>query len=702
MFCRNCGLDLPDDSKFCVRCGKPCLPPPAPRAQLSPRTRRWIHFVLFCAAIAPLTAAVTSAYRHLSLLHSSFIYRDALEHASRSAVVTKALGGPIRGTGFVLGYVNSRGNSGSGFLMTPIIGPNGVGVLQAVFHRSAGAWRYSSLSATAPYQFHPIDLLVAPTYRTADLQPRGRVYLVTVGTPANLSLKDLADYCQQKLGVSLTLLPSLPLDESVIDVHRDQAVTEEILATMKRKLKALKGDPETVIIALTDRDMYAQDWSYAFNYWQDNLAVISTARLDPKFYGYSPNPRLRDTRLHKLLARDIGMLYFRLPESGDPTSVLYYNYSGINDVDNMGESFRGLETRGVVTVYPVTAPVPPLQPFVPEEVAVTQPSSSDYPCLVIQPTSPDSQELRGEKSSCAPHLTDSAPTERYEVDLRAGRFVLRQTDLFLPDTMPLALTRTYSSWSTGFRSFGVGASHPYEIAPYGRRNPYTYLNLMLADGSIIDYPRVSIGSGYRDAVYQHTSTSGVFYHTRIRWNGDGWDLTFNDGSVDRFPEAYWAMNMEQGAQVGMRNPRGDEIRFERDTSRRLIRLTSPHGRQIRFSYDEGNRISSAADDAGQVVQYAYDDGGRLRQVFRSGKLFRRYSYEYNRLLTVEDAAGHQLLVNQYYDNYRLKQLSLANGLAWRFNYSYDKKYNVTSAEMIDPSGHHTRIPVAGPRKGEED
>ncbi|HKC72043.1 MAG TPA: cytochrome c oxidase assembly factor Coa1 family protein, partial [Terriglobales bacterium] len=194
-----------------------------------------------CLAIAPLTTGVVSSYRHFGRLRSSFIYRDALEHASRSAEVTAAMGGSIRGTGFVLGSLNSGGDYGSGFLMTPLLGRNGVGMLKADVYHSAGAWHYSSLSVIVPYSGRAIDLLVAPAYRTADLQPRGPLYLVAFGTPADLSLKGLAEYCQQKLGVAPTLLPPLPLDESVIDVHRDQAVTEEILETMKRKIPAAAG-----------------------------------------------------------------------------------------------------------------------------------------------------------------------------------------------------------------------------------------------------------------------------------------------------------------------------------------------------------------------------------------------------------------------------------------------------------------------------
>lgn len=693
MFCRNCGLDLPDDSKFCVRCGKPCVAPPPARVAFSPRARRWLSFAALCLAVIPVTMGATSFYRNVRHLSSSFIYRDALKQASASAAVAKGMGGPIRGTGIALGYISSHGNSGSGFLVTPILGRNGLGMLNATFQRRAGAWRYTSLSAALPYHLRAINLLVAPPYRTDDLQGRGRVYLLTFGTPAELSLKDLAEYCRTRLGVSVTLLPSLPLDQSVIDLHRDQAVTEEMLAAMKRKMSQLAAEPDAVAIAVTDRDMYAQDWSYAFNYWEDKRAVISTARLDPKFYGYSSNPAVRDERLRKLLARDIGRLYYRLPESPDPTSVLYYNYSGIGDVDEMRESYRGLEARGEITVYPTTPKVAPLQAFVPQEVGEARPPKPDYPCLVIEPARTGSQQLRGEESTCAPHLAESAPVERYEVDLRSGWFVLRHTDLFLPDDMPVALTRTYSSWDRGFHAFGVGANHPYDIAPYGRRNPYTYLKLVLADGSTVDYPRVSIGSGFRDAVYQHTSSAGPFYRTRIVWNGDGWDLTFTHGSQDEFPEAYWAVNLEQGALTGMRNARGEQIRFDRDPSRRLISLTSPHGRRIRFVYDAGNRILSASDDAGNTMEYTYDDGGRLRAVSRNGKLFRQYTYEYNRMLTVEDGSGHTLLATQYYPNYRLEQLRLADGSTWRFSFVYDKNYRVTSADVAGPNGHHTLIPL---------
>jgi hypothetical protein len=54
------------------------------------------------------------------------------------------------------------------------------------------------------------------------------------------------------------------------------------------------------------------------------------------------------------------------------------------------------------------------------------------------------------------------PTVRHDsrvndflVDLHTGRFVLRQTDLFVPDVMPLSLTRTYIAWDYHSRAFGA-------------------------------------------------------------------------------------------------------------------------------------------------------------------------------------------------------------------------------------------------------
>jgi ABC-type nitrate/sulfonate/bicarbonate transport system substrate-binding protein len=117
------------------------------------------------------------------------------------------------------------------------------------------------------------------------------------------------------------------------------------------------------------------------------------------------------------------------------------------------------------------------------------------------------------------------------VDLYTGLFVLQKTDLALSDVMPLALTRTYRQADARSRAFGIGATHPYDMFLVGDTFPYTYIDLTLEDGGRVHYNRVSPGTSYSDAVYQHVSTPTDWYQSSIAWNGIGWTLTKKDGTV---------------------------------------------------------------------------------------------------------------------------------------------------------------------------
>ena len=44
-------------------------------------------------------------------------------------------------------------------------------------------------------------------------------------------------------------------------------------------------------------------------------------------------------RLQKLVTKNIGLLYFGLPLSDDPGSVLYRDVGGQSDLDRMSEDF---------------------------------------------------------------------------------------------------------------------------------------------------------------------------------------------------------------------------------------------------------------------------------------------------------------------------------------------------------------------------
>lgn len=105
------------------------------------------------------------------------------------------------------------------------------------------------------------------------------------------------------------------------------------------------------------------------------------------------------------------------------------------------------------------------------------------------------------------------------VDLSTGLFVLNNTDLFLPDVIPLEITRTYRSKDTASRPFGIGSTHPYEMFLWSSVTNYSQADLILPDGARIHYVRISSGNNYFDAEYEHTATPTPFYKSRLKWNG---------------------------------------------------------------------------------------------------------------------------------------------------------------------------------------
>jgi hypothetical protein len=100
------------------------------------------------------------------------------------------------------------------------------------------------------------------------------------------------------------------------------------------------GDANALVIGVTTADIYlagVPQWSWAFGMRQGNrLAVVSTARME----SFGPFADLiEQARLRKLLTKYVGTMYFGLPTSDDPKSVLYDNILGPADLDRMGEDF---------------------------------------------------------------------------------------------------------------------------------------------------------------------------------------------------------------------------------------------------------------------------------------------------------------------------------------------------------------------------
>ena len=317
-----------------------------------------------------------------------------------------------------------------------------------------------------------------------------------------------------------------------------------------------------------------------------------------------------------------------------------------------------------------------------------------YPHLIISlADAPKKPEFKFSISAVAPTVRHEDPANESDVDLHTGRFILRQTDLFVTDVMPLTLTRTYIAWDHHSRAFGVAANHPYDICPTGDHFPYTYMDLNLEDGSAVHMQRISKGTGYADAIFRYDLSSSEFFGAQTAWNGSGWTLTFRNGRKFYFPDSYNAKNCAQGAPTLIEDGQAHRIELKRDNNRNLQELVSPSGYRITFKYDTSDRIVEAKDDLGNVRRYFYDinghvdavsDGARVLYRFEYAPLVREAGYDPWLMTRILDGDWRVLLENKYLWA-RVSEQKLADGEVFRYDYKWNGR-DVLEAIVTLPTG----------------
>ena len=188
----------------------------------------------------------------------------------------------------------------------------------------------------------PAERAVAPPGRPQPAQGRGRIYLAPLGDFPAEGINHLVDYYRQKYGLTIQVVEPIPLDSAVVDSRTEQVVAEELMALMARRQPVLANDPEAIVIGLTSVDMSIRgipQWRWAFAARRDQSAVVSTARMDPTNYHLPADPGLLNMRMRKMVTKQIGVLYFGLPQNTDWRSVLYSPVLGVDDLDRIGEDF---------------------------------------------------------------------------------------------------------------------------------------------------------------------------------------------------------------------------------------------------------------------------------------------------------------------------------------------------------------------------
>ncbi len=281
------------------------------------------------------------------------------------------------------------------------------------------------------------------------------------------------------------------------------------------------------------------------------------------------------------------------------------------------------------------------------------------------------------------------------VNCQTGRWTYQTTDLSVPDTTPLAVTRSYLSNDTSggvpvVRAFGVGTFHPYE--GYLATNPAANrIDVILTDGRSIPFPAASGTSccilGYA-ALFEHTATPGEFYKATLTRTGNEIVLTFRDGRK-------WGYNYYGGARLQwMQDRNGNRVTLTRQsgTSGNVVRATSVNSRFIEFTYDTSNRVSSIRDNAGRTASYTYDANDRLSRVTDPENFTTEYTYDSaHRVLTVRDGRGNLKLTQEYYPTGdpnagKVKKQTYADATTKQFAYVLNATNRVIQTDVTDERG----------------
>ena len=181
-----------------------------------------------------------------------------------------------------------------------------------------------------------------PTVNVRGARGRGTLRLVPLDEFPTATLQALADYYREKYDLDVELAPSLDITAATYDAQRQQLNADALIDRLETAHPQHPGEA-LVVIGLVADDIYIPtfNWRYALSYRRDDrYAVVSSARMDYGCLGLvtASSDRIY-TRLRKMVSKNVGILYYRLPVSDDPRSVLYGSIGGVQEFDRMTDDF---------------------------------------------------------------------------------------------------------------------------------------------------------------------------------------------------------------------------------------------------------------------------------------------------------------------------------------------------------------------------
>ncbi|GLY71216.1 DUF6531 domain-containing protein [Amycolatopsis taiwanensis] len=273
-------------------------------------------------------------------------------------------------------------------------------------------------------------------------------------------------------------------------------------------------------------------------------------------------------------------------------------------------------------------------------------------------STPDSEGKPLRDQADDPHQAGRDPAAKSEcgdpVDPATGEMFTVQTDLELPGTLPLVLTRGHTSSYRSGRLFGrswastldqrveVTGERVYYAAPDGVILTYPLppapdVSVMPISGARWPLERTPVG-GYtitrpQEGIRLHFAGDGPVLPISATTdrNGNRIDFDYDSGELIglRHSGGYQVrVTMSEGlvSALVLVNPDGPDVlikSYSYDDAGRLIGVVNSSGRATRLDYDPAGRIVRWEDRNGEWYAYEYDSAGRVVRTTGSGRLSRR-------------------------------------------------------------------------------
>lgn len=282
----------------------------------------------------------------------------------------------------------------------------------------------------------------------------------------------------------------------------------------------------------------------------------------------------------------------------------------------------------------------------------------------------------------SPELTKDADP----FSVATGIYSRAYTDFSINDSIPIDFVRTYRNMDRQSRSFGIGTSTSYDMFIIGDASQFSWVALVRADGSRIQYTRTSPGTSYTDGIFEAQSTPDEFLDSKIYWNGQGaWTVKLINGLEYTIQGCNSGSKPGQCAVTEIKNAIGERLVVERDHDGVMKRIVSPHGHTLDFTTDALGRITHAAFGEHYWISYSYDERGHLSSTLNSKGVRQHFTYDSaGNMLSVHE--NGYIVLNRYDVNNRFSWQRVSDGEMFSAKYRTNAKNAIVETDVRGPDG----------------